>query len=163
MPLGEHADGALGGDPGGQRVLQLGHGALQGGDPRASTGSASASAAPDGAARRAAGGAVGFGQGAELLGDEVGQRQPLDQVRGVLGCRRGRSRTSRAEVRVERDRRSRRLPGPLRLEVTRATSGGRAGRSGRTASEPRSRPAAGRSCPFEGRGPGITASHASES
>jgi hypothetical protein len=50
---------------------------------RASTGSAGRRR-PGRGPRRAAGGAVGLDQDAELLGDEVGEREPLDQVGRVL-------------------------------------------------------------------------------
>jgi hypothetical protein len=85
VPLGQHADGPFGGDPGGQGVLELGDGALQRGHP----GIHRIDGVLDGfrrPARRAAGGAVGLDQDAELLGDQVGEREALDQVGGILAA-----------------------------------------------------------------------------
>jgi hypothetical protein len=102
VPFGEYPDGAFGGDAGGQGVLELSDGALQRGHagvdrigrlPR-STG---------GAPRRAAGGAIGLGQRAEFLGDQVGQRQTFDQIGGVLAAGRREHRPP-ARRAGERDR-----------------------------------------------------------
>ena len=92
VPLGQHADGPLGGDPGGQRVLELGDGALAARRParrRGSVGRRRAAPAGPRADRRAV--RSGSGVAAELLGDEVGQRQrPRPGRAAVARCRRGR-------------------------------------------------------------------------
>jgi hypothetical protein len=79
VPLGQDPDGALGGDPCREGVFQLGHRAFERGDPCVD-GIGRHAGHTGRSPRRAAGGAVGLHQDAEFLGDEVGEREPLDEV-----------------------------------------------------------------------------------
>jgi hypothetical protein len=83
-----NADRALGGHPGGQRVLELGDRALESSDPGVDR-IVGVVGGAGGAAGRATGSAIGFDQGAELLGDQIGEREAFDEVGRALGAGRG--------------------------------------------------------------------------
>ena len=141
VPLGEDADRALDAHPRGQGVLELGDGALAG--PRCGRPAGAASAVPS-ARRRArapsGGPAVGLTERAELLGDQVGQRHPLDQVAGLARSPAGARPTQPLGVRVERDRRP---PGGRGPSGPWAATGGSAASSRRAPAPGSGRPGGG--------------------
>ena len=72
-------------------MLQLGDGALQGCHPCVG-GILGRLRRLAGTAGGAAGAAVRLGESAEFLGDEVGEREALDEIPGVRGSGRGEDR-----------------------------------------------------------------------
>jgi hypothetical protein len=95
LPFGEHPDGALGGDPGGQGVLELGDGALERGQPDVpgvGVGVGVAGGTAGGPTRAA----VGLDLRAQLLADQVGEGHALDEVADVLGAAGGEHRPAAA-------------------------------------------------------------------
>ena len=115
VTLGQHADRALGGDAGGQGVLELGDGALQCGHPGVD-GVGDLLRRAGGTACRTACGAVGLGQRTEFLGDEVGEGEAFDEVRRVLLAGRGEHRPAPGRA-GEGDRQALRRTGAGRTEA----------------------------------------------